>query len=173
MAHTSAQERELLAATRRSEEEGAAHREEIARRMLELRASTAETMDIVALLRSEASQRAVIAEEAGRLRARLTERRALTAHTELVQLQRNARAAAATQAAQLEALRATRAEQQAELRALVTELDSLRSQVSAAVAAKSQAEGTMASLDSELLAQTSQLERERAIAARMELSRSH
>ena len=110
-----------------------------------------------------------MAEEAASLRARLSDKRALHVHTELVAVARAGRASAAALAAKLEETRGARARYQEELAALTGELEALRVRVAAAVAAKAHADGALLNLDTELVQNAAQLERTRAIAARRNL----
>lgn len=188
------------------EAELAAKRGEHAARLKETQAATAAASDVVAQLRAQAAQRAAMAEEAASLRARLTEKRALHIHAELVAVGRAARQGGAAVSAKLEESRAARLRYQEELTSLTSELQALRLQIAGAIskkehAAKSACGGAAApqaptphaharplispspphsapmaptehlELTTELVENATQLERTRAIAARLSLVR--
>lgn len=160
----------LEAAISKTEAENAARRADIAARLHETQASTAEATTIVSQLRAQASQRAALADEATQLRARLQERRALGLHNELVAITRATKSAMAVAAARADELRSLRDTQQAELRALSLELETLRRDVAIEIANKERNDATLLGLDAALLHTSSDLERLNAIAARSSTS---
>jgi chromosome segregation ATPase len=121
------------------EAELAAQRRKHAATLKDAHAATAAAADVAAQLRAAAVQRATMAEEAATLRARLTEKRALHIHAELVAVTRAARQGGAALTAKLEETRATRVRYQEELTSLTSELQALRLQIAAAISKKEHA----------------------------------
>lgn len=166
MREAAAETETLESAIINCDEENAVRRAEIAERLRETQGAIAAATTVVMQLRAQASQRAAIAEEAGQLRARLQERRALGLHNELVAITRATRGATAASIERLEELRAARAAQQAELRALSNELGTLQRDVAAEIANKERNDSTLLGLDAALLHTSAGLERLQAISAR-------
>lgn len=156
----------LESAILKCEEDNASRRAEIAERLRETQGSMSAATAVVMQLRAQAAQRTALAEEAATLRSRLQERRALGLHNELVAITRAARGATAASAERLEELRTTRIAQQAELRALSNELETLQRDVSIEIENKERNDTTLLGLDAALLHTSAGLERLQAISAR-------